>query len=73
MTGSTEAARGNYTIDNSAVIGVSGKLGPVELEGNVNLGHAAMGAVHLVEAASEYVKGMFSEYLQRPSWFTPSK
>jgi len=69
-TASAEASRGSFNIDNSAVIGVSGKLGPVEVEGNVNLGHAVLGAVHLVEAAGEYLKGKFEDYFQNAPWST---
>jgi hypothetical protein len=63
--GSGEASRGGYNIDNSAIIGVSGKLSVLEVEGNINLGHAAMGAVHLVEAGVEYIQGKWSEYFSK--------
>jgi RHS repeat-associated protein len=67
-TGSAQGTRGNFTFDNSAVLGGSFKIGPVEVEGSVNLGHAAMGAVHLVEAATEYIKGVAEDYFQHAPW-----
>jgi RHS repeat-associated protein len=65
---SATAARGDYSIDNTAVIGVSGKLGPIEVEGSVNLGHAVMGSVKLVEAGVELIKAKASEMFEHTPW-----
>jgi len=61
---SADASRGSFTVDNSASVGVSGKLGPVEVEGSINFGHLAMGMADLVGAGIEYLKGAASDYFQ---------
>ena len=63
VDGSGQASSGNYSMNNSGALGVSGKLGPVEFEGSVNLAHATMAAVHLVEAGVEAIKGKAAEWI----------
>jgi RHS repeat-associated core domain len=68
-SGSADASRGDYSIDNSGAIGGSLKLGPIVVEGSVNVAHAAKGAVKLVEAGVEYVRGRVIEYFENANWY----
>jgi RHS repeat-associated protein len=65
---SGEAARGPMTIDNSAVVGATIDIGPIQASGSVNLGHATMGAAHLVEAGLMYITDAASDYFQHAPW-----
>jgi RHS repeat-associated protein len=67
--GSFEATRGSFSLTNSLDFGLSGKIGQVEFEGNMNLGHAIKGYVKIVEASVEYVKAKTNEYFNPENWF----
>ncbi|MBG9376083.1 hypothetical protein I5907_07550 [Panacibacter sp. DH6] len=52
---------GKVSLNNSLEIGASGKIGPVEGEGSVNLYQLAKAAKNYVTAAADYVAGKISE------------
>ena len=56
-SGSAEASAGSVTLNNSLDLGASGKVGPVEVEGNINLYHLGNAIGNLIEAGVEYMKG----------------
>ena len=68
--GSAEAAKGGMTINNSFELGASGKVGPVELEGSINFGHAGAAAAHLMEAGTEYIKAA-ADKIMNPQKYIP--
>jgi RHS repeat-associated protein len=57
-----EAKSGNFTLTNSLDIGVSAKIGPVEVQGNINFGHAIKGAVNLMDAGVEMAKAKLVDF-----------
>ena len=61
VTGTAE--RGSVSLSNSLEVGVSGKVGPVALEGSVNFYQIGKAFGAYAGAVSEYVKGKVSEYL----------
>jgi RHS repeat-associated protein len=54
--GTGEANAGPVTLNNSLELGVSGKIGPTEVEGNFNIYHFDKTISYLVEAGIEYDK-----------------
>lgn len=56
--GSAKAEAGKLSLDNSLMLGAGGKLGPVSVEGGINLGKVAETVGHIFGAVGEYVKGM---------------
>ena len=62
LDASAEGKTGAFSLNNSSEIGLSGKFGPAEVEGSMNLGHAIKGATKLMEATIEYVQDKASGY-----------
>ena len=63
VSGNAEASAGSVTLNNSLDLGASGKVGPVEVEGNINLYHLGKAVGHLIEAGVEYMKGTFDDMM----------
>jgi len=62
-SGGAEASAGTITLNNSLDLGASGKIGPVEVEGNVNFYHVGAAIGNLIEAGVEYVKGTVDDMM----------
>ena len=61
--GEAKATAGTISLDNSLDLGVSGKVGPVNLEGNINLFHVGTSIGYLIEAGAEYIKGTINDMM----------
>jgi len=62
-SGSAEATAGTITLNNSLDLGASGKMGPIEVEGNINFYHFGASVGNLIEAGVEYVKGTVDDMM----------
>lgn len=60
-TGSLKA--GKVSLDNSLMLGAGGKLGPVKLEGSVDLYKVGQAVKGYAQAGLEIIKGLFSDLL----------
>jgi RHS repeat-associated protein len=72
VDGSAGGSRAKFSVENSGAIGVSGKLGGIQFEGSMNLVHATIGTLRLVEYSAELVKEKAAEFFNKASWFSPS-
>jgi RHS repeat-associated protein len=66
-----DAQSGHMNVDNSGNVGGSVTLGPVKVEGSINLGHLTLAAANVIQAGGEYIKGVWDQYTH-PQNYTPS-